>query len=62
MATSVDKARHVRYWQRCLTSHLPSAYTANDSTRLTFAYFTVSALDLLSAPLTPQDRASIRAW
>ncbi|KAG6015445.1 hypothetical protein E4U43_005319 [Claviceps pusilla] len=59
---SIDKAKHIKYWQRCFTSHLPSPYTANDSSRLTFAYFIVSALDLLSAPLTPQDRASIRAW
>ncbi|KAG5951105.1 hypothetical protein E4U53_003779, partial [Claviceps sorghi] len=62
MAASLDKAKHVRYWQRCFTSHLPSAYTANDSSRLTFAYFTVAALDLLSAPLARQERASIRAW
>ncbi|KAG5970657.1 hypothetical protein E4U55_001522, partial [Claviceps digitariae] len=62
MATSIDKAKHIKYWQRCFTSHLPSPYTANDSSRLTFAYFIISALDLLSSPLTTQDRASIRAW
>lgn len=61
-AASIDRAKHVKYWRRCFTSYLPSAYTANDSTRLTFAYFIVSALDLLSAPLTPQDRSSIRSW
>ncbi|KAG6004404.1 hypothetical protein E4U21_001124 [Claviceps maximensis] len=58
----LDKAKHIKYWQRCFNSHLPSPYTANDSSRVTFAYFIVSALDLLSAPLTAQDRASIRAW
>ncbi|KJZ80073.1 hypothetical protein HIM_00787 [Hirsutella minnesotensis 3608] len=59
---SLDKARHVKYWQRCLNTHLPSAYTANDSTRLTFAYFIVSALDLLDEPLSAGHRATIRAW
>ncbi|OAA34777.1 geranylgeranyl transferase type I beta subunit [Metarhizium rileyi] len=59
---SLDKPRHVKYWQRCFTSYLPSAYTANDSTRLTFAFFIVSALDLLSVPFSPKDRSSIRAW
>lgn len=58
----LDKARHIKYWQRCHGTYLPSAYTANDSTRLTFAYFTVSALDLLSVPLSAKDRSSIRAW
>ncbi|KAG5926479.1 hypothetical protein E4U42_003278 [Claviceps africana] len=63
MPAPLDKAKHLKYWQRCFASHLPSAYTANDSSRLTFAYFTISALDLLSAPpLTRQERASLRAW
>ncbi|KAG6273717.1 hypothetical protein E4U48_002824 [Claviceps purpurea] len=62
MAPSLDKAKHVKYWQRCFASLLPSPYTANDSSRLTFAFFIVSALDLLSSPLTPQDRSSIRTW
>ncbi|KAJ4855004.1 prenyltransferase and squalene oxidase repeat domain-containing protein [Trichoderma breve] len=58
----LDKARHVKYWQRCHNTFLPSAYTSNDSTRLTFAFFIISALDLLSVPLTAQDRAAARAW
>ncbi|PNY28584.1 Geranylgeranyl transferase type-1 subunit beta [Tolypocladium capitatum] len=58
----LDKARHVKYWQRCHGTCLPSPYTSNDSTRLTFAYFIVSALDLLSVPLSAKDRSSIRAW
>lgn len=62
MASALDKSRQIKYWQRCFTSYLPSAYTANDSTRLTFAFFIVSALDLLSVPLTPKDRSSIRSW
>ncbi|OAQ57769.1 geranylgeranyl transferase type I beta subunit [Purpureocillium lilacinum] len=66
----LDAARHIKYWQRCHSSFLPSAYTANDSTRLTFAFFIVSALDLLgpsadaaTAPLlSAADRAAVRAW
>ncbi|POR34973.1 Geranylgeranyl transferase type-1 subunit beta [Tolypocladium paradoxum] len=60
--SALDKARHVKYWQRCHSTHLPSPYTANDSTRLTFACFIVSALDLLCVPLSAKDRSSIRAW
>ncbi|KAF4470188.1 farnesyltransferase geranylgeranyltransferase type-1 subunit alpha [Fusarium albosuccineum] len=60
--SSLDKQRHIKYWQRCHKTYLPSPYTAYDSTRLTFACFTISALDLLSAPLTPSDRTAIRRW
>ena len=42
-----NKAQHVKYWLRCLKTHLPTQYTANDSQRITFAFFTLSALDLL---------------
>ncbi|KAM0339910.1 hypothetical protein ACHAPU_010742 [Fusarium lateritium] len=59
---SLDKQQHIKYWQRCYKTYLPSPYTAYDSTRLTFACFTVSALDLLSVPLSPSDRAAIRRW
>lgn len=58
----LDKTRHIKYWQRCHNTFLPSAYTSNDSTRLTFAFFIISALDLLSVPLTASDRAAARAW
>ncbi|KAK7425751.1 geranylgeranyl transferase type-1 subunit beta [Neonectria magnoliae] len=61
-APPLDKQRHIKYWQRCHSTFLPSPYTAYDSTRLTFACFTISALDLLSAPLTASDRAAIRRW
>lgn len=61
-ASSLDTARHIKYWQRCHGTYLPSAYTANDSTRLTFGYFIVSALDLLSCPLSPKDRSGVRSW
>jgi geranylgeranyl transferase type-1 subunit beta len=59
---SLDKQQHIKYWQRCHKTYLPSPYTAYDSTRLTFAGFTISALDLLSVPLTPSERAAIRRW
>ncbi|GAO19340.1 hypothetical protein UVI_02008700 [Ustilaginoidea virens] len=59
---SLDVAQHIRYWQRCFNSHLPSLYTPNDSTRLTFASFIVSALELLSSPLSAEDRTSIQSW
>ncbi|EMC91392.1 hypothetical protein BAUCODRAFT_28502 [Baudoinia panamericana UAMH 10762] len=45
----LDKARHVKYWTRCLKTLLPHHYTSNDSNRLYLAYFIVSALDLLGA-------------
>ena len=43
------KERHIRYWLRCLKTHLPGAYTPNDSQRVTLAFFILSALDLLDA-------------
>lgn len=58
----LNKERHLKYWKRCHTSFLPTPYTASDSSRLTFACFTIAALDLLSSPLTPADRAAIRRW
>ncbi|KAL2692507.1 hypothetical protein Neosp_002917 [[Neocosmospora] mangrovei] len=61
-ASSLHKQKHIKYWQRCHKTYLPSPYTAYDSTRLTFATFTISALDLLDAPLTTSDRAAIRHW
>ncbi|KZZ88958.1 geranylgeranyl transferase type I beta subunit [Moelleriella libera RCEF 2490] len=60
MALNIPK--HIEYWRRCFDTFLPSAYTTNDSTRLTFAFFIVSALDLLSVPLSRKERSSIRTW
>lgn len=54
--------QHIKYWQRCFTNFLPTPYTPYDSTRLTFATFMVSALDLLSVPLSTSDRSAIRRW
>ncbi|EXL95022.1 terpenoid cyclases/protein prenyltransferase alpha-alpha toroid [Fusarium oxysporum II5] len=58
----LDKQQHIKYWQRCHKSYLPSPYTAYDSTRLTFACFIISALDILSVPLTHTERGAIRRW
>ncbi|KAK3677520.1 geranylgeranyl transferase type-1 subunit beta [Recurvomyces mirabilis] len=43
----LDKARHIKYWTRCLKTLLPHQYTSNDSNRLYLAFFIISALDLL---------------
>lgn len=59
---SLNKEGHLKYWRRCHQSFLPTPYTASDSTRLTFACFVVSALDLLSAPFTQSERNAIRTW
>ncbi|KAK4947708.1 geranylgeranyl transferase type-1 subunit beta [Elasticomyces elasticus] len=61
----LDKKRHTRYWLRCLRTHLPSAYIPNDSNRMTLAFFTISALDLLSSLVpntTPEERAAYIDW
>lgn len=42
-----NKAQHIKYWLRCLKTHLPTQYTPNDSQRTTLAFFILSALDLL---------------
>ncbi|KAI9826525.1 MAG: hypothetical protein M1826_006626 [Phylliscum demangeonii] len=59
------KERHVRYWLRCLQSLLPMEYTANDSNRITLAFFIICALDLLDAletRTTPAERKDYVDW
>lgn len=66
----LDKQRHLRYWQRCLRTLLPTQYTGNDSTRMALAFFIIAAIDLLSSSdstgasqiLTREDRSNIRTW
>ena len=56
----LSKERHVKYWVRCLKTHLPNLYTSTDGSRMMLAFFIVSALDLLSAldsHTTPEERA-----
>ncbi|KAI6777871.1 farnesyltransferase geranylgeranyltransferase type-1 subunit alpha [Emericellopsis cladophorae] len=57
-----EKDRHIKYWKRCHDTYLPSPYTASDSTRLMWACFTYSALDILYVPLDPEDAAIVRTW
>jgi len=59
------KEKHVTYWLRCLRSPLPHHYTSNDSNRMTLAFFTISALDLLGAlhtRTTPAEREEYTSW
>lgn len=69
----LDKARHLRYWQRCVRTLLPHHYTSMDSTRLSLAFFIIASVDLLTTPssdatktdkplLTAADRLRLRRW
>ncbi|KAE8452101.1 hypothetical protein EG329_001568 [Mollisiaceae sp. DMI_Dod_QoI] len=61
----LDAARHVKYWQRCLKSVLPTGYTSMDSSRMTLGFFILSALDLLGSgaeTFSEDERASIKDW
>ncbi|KAI9809857.1 MAG: hypothetical protein M1825_000290 [Sarcosagium campestre] len=64
-AVALHKDRHIRYWLRCLRTLLPTAYTSNDTIRLTLAYFTLSALDVLcglETQTTGFERADFAEW
>ena len=59
------KQKHIKYWLRCLKTHLPTAYTSNDSQRVTLAFFILSALDLLDAlhtHTTSDEREEYAGW
>ena len=59
------KQKHIKYWLRCLKTHLPAAYTSNDSQRISLAFFILSALDLLGSlhtHTTAAERAEYRDW
>ena len=56
----LDVERHTNYFLHCLRS-LPRPYTSLDTNRLTVAYFSVSALDLLGA-LDRVDAPSLIRW
>lgn len=61
----LNKARHVKYWLRCLKTYLPAAATPNDSNRIPLAFFIVSALDLLDSlhsNTTAEERAEYINW
>ncbi|KAF2725608.1 terpenoid cyclases/Protein prenyltransferase [Polychaeton citri CBS 116435] len=64
-AIRFDKARHVKYWKRCLQTPLPHHYTSFDSNRMYLGYFSLSALDLLGSlesATTSEDRLGYVEW
>jgi geranylgeranyl transferase type-1 subunit beta len=54
--------RHVKYWLRCANTLLPTDYTSSDATRMTLAFFIVSALDLLDVLETEIAADQRRGW
>lgn len=61
----LDIPRHIKYWQRCLRSLLPTPYTSTDSSRMTWGFFILSALDLLGAgaeTFSEKERSDFAAW
>ncbi|KAI4102307.1 MAG: hypothetical protein LQ339_004662 [Xanthoria mediterranea] len=65
MASNFNKSTHIRYFLRCLKTHLPTAYTSNDSQRMTLAFFVLCGLDLLGAleaNTTEDEREAYVAW
>jgi geranylgeranyl transferase type-1 subunit beta len=62
---NLNTERHIKYWKRCLNSLLPTAYTSNDSNRMTLGFFILSALDILGEDvesLPEHDRTRIGDW
>ena len=57
-----NKQQHVKYWLRCLKTHLPTLYQNNDASRMTLAFFILSALDLLDALTTHTSLEERRAY
>src|SRR5438045_2024582 len=60
-----EQKLHIKYWNRYLKSLLPTEYTSTDSTRMTLAFFILSALDLLGAGpdiLIDSDREAFKTW
>ena len=61
----LNKEKHIRYWLRCLKTHLPSAYTSNEAQRMSLAFFILFALDLLGAlhtTTTASERTEYVDW
>jgi geranylgeranyl transferase type-1 subunit beta len=59
-----DKERHVKYWKRC-AQILPEPYTSGESSRMSFGFFIVAALDLLGVldtAIPPSERESWIEW
>ncbi|KAL9638349.1 MAG: hypothetical protein Q9204_001537 [Flavoplaca sp. TL-2023a] len=65
MASEFNKSTHIRYFLRCLKTFLPTAYTSNDSQRMTLAFFVLCGIDLLGAldtNITADERAGYVDW
>ena len=59
----LDNERHIKYWLRCLRTLLPTEYTTTDSSRMTWGFFILAALDLLGADaLSAKERKNIHTW
>ncbi|PMD39765.1 terpenoid cyclases/Protein prenyltransferase [Hyaloscypha variabilis F] len=61
----LDIERHIKYWQRCLKTLLPTQYTSTDSNRIMLGFFILSALDILGAgpdTFPEKQRKNIRDW
>ncbi|KAL7274525.1 geranylgeranyl transferase type-1 subunit beta [Rhizina undulata] len=62
---ALNKPKHVKYWQRCLKTCLPTEYTSTDLNRITLGFFCISALDLLGelpSATTEEERNGWRNW
>lgn len=63
--SGLNTQKHIKYWLRCLKTQLPTAYTSNDSQRVSLAFFILSALDLLGVlhtHTTPEEREEYVDW
>ena len=62
---SLNRPKHLKYWLRNIKTLLPAAYTSTDLSRLSLAFFSLSALDLLEeleACTTLQERTDWADW
>lgn len=60
-----EKARHIKYYTRCLKTLLPHQYTGNDSNRMYLGFLMLAGLDLLGAletALSPDERRDFADW
>jgi len=63
--SKLEMEQHIKYWNRCLKSLLPTGYTTTDSSRILLGFFILSALDLLGAgaqTFSDEARTNIRNW
>ncbi|KAF1992887.1 geranylgeranyl transferas-like protein type i beta subunit [Amniculicola lignicola CBS 123094] len=63
--STLNYARHISYWRRNLKTFLPSIYQGNDSNRMTFGFFILTALDVLGdlhSALPPEERQGHIEW